>query len=101
MENKNIPYIAFESEMARHERTIKRLLVALIAVIILLFASNLAWLLFFNQFDFQAETVMFDTDDGGDNSYIGNDGSHRRWSRCRQVLKPLKFQRFSTSYFSI
>ena len=36
MENKNIPYIAFESEMARHERTIKRLLVALIAVIILL-----------------------------------------------------------------
>ena len=74
MENKNIPYIAFESEMARHERTIKRLLVALIAVIIMLFASNVAWLWFFNQFDFQTETVMFDTEDGGDNSYIGNDG---------------------------
>lgn len=74
MENKNIPYIAFESEMARHERTIKRLLVALIAVIILLFASNLAWLCFFNQFEFHTETVMFDTEDGGDNSYIGNDG---------------------------
>lgn len=74
MENKNIPYIAFESEMARHERTIKRLLVALIAVIIMLFASNVAWLCFFNQFEFHTETVMFDTKDGGDNSYIGNDG---------------------------
>lgn len=74
MEDKHIPYIAFESEMARHERTIKRLLVALIAVIILLFASNLAWLCFFNQFEFHTETVMFDTEDGGDNSYIGNDG---------------------------
>ena len=74
MEDRQIPYIAFESEMARHERTIKRLLVALIAVIILLFASNLAWLCFFNQFEFHTETVMFDTEDGGDNSYIGNDG---------------------------
>ena len=74
MESKNIPYIAFESEMARHERTIKRLLVALIAVIIMLFASNVAWLCFFNQFEFHTETVMFDTEDGGDNSYIGNDG---------------------------
>lgn len=74
MEDRHIPYIAFESEMARHERTIKRLLVALIAVIIMLFASNVAWLWFFNQFDFQTETVMFDTEDGGDNSYIGNDG---------------------------
>lgn len=74
MEEKHIPYIAFESEMARHERTIRRLLVALIAAIILLFVSNVAWLWFFNQFDFHTETVMFDTTDGGDNSYIGNDG---------------------------
>ena len=29
MDNDKIPYIAFEAEMARHERTIKRLLVAL------------------------------------------------------------------------
>jgi len=69
-----IPYIALEAEMARHERTVKRLLVALIAAVTLLFASNVAWLCFFNQFEFQTEAVMFDTDDGGDNSYIGNDG---------------------------
>lgn len=74
MDNKNIPYIAFETEMARHERTIRRLLTALVVAIVLLCASNLGWLWFFNQFDFQTETVMFDTEDGGDNSYIGNDG---------------------------
>lgn len=74
MEDKHIPFIAFESEMARHERIIKRLLVALIASIALLFVSNVAWLWFFNQFEFHTETVMFDTEDGGDNSYIGNDG---------------------------
>ena len=74
MERNDIPYIAFEAEMARHERTIKRLLVALACTIVLLFISNVAWLWFFNQFDFETETVMFDTTDGGDNSYIGNDG---------------------------
>ena len=73
MEDK-IPYIAFEAEMARHERTIRRLLIALLIAIALLFASNAAWLWFFNQFDFETESVMFDTTDCGDNSYIGNDG---------------------------
>ena len=37
--DKDIPYIAFESEMARHERSIKRLIVALILTIALLFAT--------------------------------------------------------------
>ena len=74
MEDKHIPFIAFESEMARHERTIRRLLIALIVAVALIFVSNAAWLWFFNQFDFHTETVMFDTEDGGDNSYIGNDG---------------------------
>ena len=74
MERNDIPYIAFEAEMARHERTAKRLLIALVASIFLLCISNLGWLWFFNQFDFFTETVMFDTTDGGNNSYIGNDG---------------------------
>ena len=74
MDNDKIPYIAFEAEMARHERTIRRLLKALLIAIVLLCISNLGWLWFFNQFDFETETVMFDTTDGGDNSYIGNNG---------------------------
>ena len=74
MDDNKIPYIAFEAEMARHERTIRRLLIALVIAIVVIFISNISWLWFFNQFDFHTETVMFDTEDGGDNSYIGNDG---------------------------
>ena len=72
MDNK-IPYIAFEAEMARHERTIKRLLIALVVAVALLFVSNVAWLLFFNQFDYATDTVTQGTE-AGDNSYIGEDG---------------------------
>ena len=72
--DKDVPYIVFEGEVSRHERTVKRLLIALVVTIALLFVSNMAWLWFFNQFDFESQTVMFDTDEGGDNSYIGNDG---------------------------
>lgn len=43
MDNEKIPYIAFESEMARHERSIKRLIIALALTIALLFTSNIAW----------------------------------------------------------
>ena len=74
MDNDKIPYIAFESEMARYERSIKRLIVALILTIVMLFASNGMWLWFFNQFDYETDTITQDTEDG-DNSYIGNDGA--------------------------
>ena len=62
--DKDIPYIAFEAEMARHERTIKRLLIALVVAVALVFASNLAWLWFFNQFDYATETVTQELDNG-------------------------------------
>ena len=71
---KDVPYIVYESEMARHERSIKRLIVALLLTITMLFASNIAWLWFFNQFDYQSDTVSQDTE-AGDNSYIGTDGA--------------------------
>jgi hypothetical protein len=71
---KNIPYIAFETEMARHERTIKRLLVALVISVVLLFVSNIAWLWFINQFDVATETVTQELD-GGNANYIGADGA--------------------------
>lgn len=74
MEHKDIPYIAFESEMARHERTVKRLLIALALAIVMLFVSNVAWLLFFNQFDISDSVVTVDSESEGHANYIGNDG---------------------------
>ena len=44
----SVPYAAFESSMSRAERIIKRLVIALIAVIVLIFASNVGWLIYAN-----------------------------------------------------
>lgn len=71
MEDNKIPYIAFETEMARHERTIKRLLIALVVAVALLFASNVAWLWFFNQFDYTSDMVTLDSTEEGNANYMG------------------------------
>ena len=73
--DEKVPYIVFEGEMARHERTIKRLVTLLILTIALLFISNVAWLWFFNQFDVSGETVSVDSRDAGIANYIGEDGT--------------------------
>lgn len=69
----SVPYIVHESSMARMERQIKRLWIALIVAIVLLFASSeiftYAWL----QYDHSSYEAI--TDDGGDANIIGNDGS--------------------------
>ena len=40
----NVPYFVHEASMARMERNIKRLWIAVIVSACMLFASNLAWL---------------------------------------------------------
>lgn len=73
MEQQNIPYFAHEGMMARMERTIKRLWVLCIILIILLAGSNGAWVWYESQFSDETLTVTQDTSDGI-NNYIGNDG---------------------------
>lgn len=72
--DKDIPYIVYESEAARHERTVKRLVLALVLSVAMLFISNVAWLWFFNQFDIESESVQLDSSNNGTASYIGQDG---------------------------
>ena len=67
-----IPFIVYEATMARTERHIKRLWIALIIAITLIFASNAVWLLFINQYNF--ESYDLSTEGGGSANYIGNDG---------------------------
>ena len=73
MEQQNIPDFAHEGIMARMERTIKRLWVLCIVLIILLAGSNAAWLLYESQFEDESTTVTQELNsDGGD--AIINDG---------------------------
>lgn len=72
----DVPYIVHESDMARLERTIKRLWILLLIVIVLLVGSNIAWIVYENQFEEVVTTtqeVEQDTDGGGNNIFVGGD----------------------------
>lgn len=55
-ELKSIPYIAYEGAEARHERTVKRLIIALVISILVTLVTNLAWMWLWNQYDYIGET---------------------------------------------
>lgn len=70
-----VPYYAHEGMLARNERTIKRLIIALVASIIATFATNAMWLYEWSQYDY--ESTESEVKVGGENgiaNYIGNDG---------------------------
>ena len=58
------------------ERTVKRQWIALIIALCMLFASNVAWLYCWMQYDYSSEEIIVEQDaqDGGNANYIGNDG---------------------------
>lgn len=66
-----VPYIVYETEQARAERHIKRLWIALIVAITMLFVSNVGWLIYESQF----ATVSYVQDgEGMNNVNIGEQG---------------------------
>ena len=69
-----VPYIVYQGTMARFERTLRRLIVALIVAVVMIAASNIAWLLVFNSYDVVSEEVSLDGKDGGNANYIGAPG---------------------------
>lgn len=72
----NVPYIVHESSMARMERHIKRLWIALIISIAMLFTSSAIFTYAWLQYDYSSEEIVVEQDaqDGGNANYIGNDG---------------------------
>lgn len=74
MENTdNVPYIVYESAQARNERTLKRLIIVIIVLMSMLFASNAIWLYAWMQFDYEIQEVDLDSGEGGTNNFIGRD----------------------------
>ena len=56
------------------ERVIKRLWVLALVLIVLLAASNAAWIWYCNQWETVESLEITQENDGGYNNYIGNDG---------------------------
>lgn len=77
MENKvaDVPYIVHEADMARQERTIKRLWIALVIVSVLSLLLLTASWIGFMAYEAQFEDIEITQDNAnGYNNYIGNDG---------------------------
>lgn len=70
----SIPYAAHESITARNERTIKRLIITIIVLVIAFLANNAIWINAWCQYDYTSEEVIVDSSDGGNANYIGQDG---------------------------
>ena len=68
----NIPYIAHESEMARAERTIKRLWITTLILIFMLVGTNAAWIYFESQWETVYQEVVQEADNGT-NNFVGGD----------------------------
>lgn len=68
---KSVPYIVHEGIMTRFERVIRRLWVIILILIVLFVGTNIAWIVYENQFeDVVTQTEMEvhqDTEDGGNN----------------------------------
>lgn len=78
-ENKanSVPYIVYEGEMSRNERLVKRLVIALLVTVVLLFLTNFAWLKAWTEYDYVSEELTTSVDVNAENgvaNYIGNDG---------------------------
>ena len=76
MEEKSVPYIVYEGTTARFERTVKRLLIALLITILLMVGTNMAWLYVWNQYDFSSESYTIEGQDNANANYLesGMDG---------------------------
>ena len=70
MDDNKVPYIVYESEASRHERTVKRLLIALLLTIVLMVGTNLAWLYVFNQYDISSASYTVESDNDGNSNML-------------------------------
>lgn len=66
---RDVPYIVVDELLARHERTVKRLLMALLITILLMVGTNMAWLYVWNQYDFSSESYTVENE--GNSNLLG------------------------------
>lgn len=70
-----VPFAVHESAMARMERTIRRLWILLIVLVVLLVGSNALWIWYEAQFETETSSYEIEQDasDGGTNYAVGGD----------------------------
>lgn len=71
----SIPYVAYESSLARQERTIKRLFIIIILLIFFLVGTNIGWLVYESQFEYvEKNEITQDIDTGNGDAVVAGIG---------------------------
>ena len=66
-QNTQVPFLVYDSTVARFERTIEKLWILCIIVIVLLIGTNAFWIYYENQFEDITVTQEVDNDEGNTN----------------------------------
>ena len=93
MEQKMIPYFCHEGDMARAERTNKRLWILCILLIILLVSSYAGFFYYESQFETEKTIVTQDLDTKGSGDAVIYDGVHFNGAREADSNKNQKSQK--------
>lgn len=72
----SVPYVVYRDAIDDNRWVVKKLVVALIISVVLLFISNLAWLYCWNQYDYCTETVTTTADSEGDGVAVNITGGN-------------------------
>ena len=74
--NLTVPYVVYRDSLRDNRWVVRKLIVALIITVVLVFASNIAWLIVWNQYDFSGEQIETTVDSEGDGiaNYTGGNG---------------------------
>jgi hypothetical protein len=70
-----VPYVVHQSAAARQERQIRRMWIALVVALAVIFAGNAMWLYAWMQYDYSSEEIIVDAEDNGNANYIGQNGN--------------------------
>lgn len=72
----SVPYVVYRDAIDDNRWVVKKLVVALIVAIALLFVSNMAWLWYWNQFDYTSEVVTTTADSEGEGMAVNITGGN-------------------------
>lgn len=70
----SVPYVVHRDAIDDNRWVVKRLTIALIVAIALIFVSNMAWLFVWQQYDYSTVETTVDSEGDGIANYTGRDG---------------------------
>ena len=71
-----VPYVVYNDTVANYQWVIQKMVIALVIVVALMFASNIAWLYVWQKYDYAVEeiTTTIDSEGEGIANYTGGNG---------------------------